>query len=136
MATKVNLHNLHCFSEHDKLVTLNRLAVTNPDLMPHQVAVATGCDLNEAMQVLMLLYDMHLAEAYTLVYHTTHSDGPPAEVLRAEISAGLPSFPLRCPLCQEEINSSDEVTYGFLFVLSQGIQFVAETEESTTWGEQ
>lgn len=128
---QVDLHKLPCFSDRNRIAALNRLVATNPDLMPHQVAAATGCLLKEAMLLLMLLYDRHLVEAFTLVYHIAHPDTPPAQALHMEISDGLPSFPIRCPLCEEEIDSPSEVTYGFLFVLSEDVQFVTETNELT-----
>ena len=126
---QVNIHKLTFLSDRDKIKVLNRLVATNPDLMPHLVAAATGCLLEEAMQVLMLLYDLHLADAFTLVYHSAHPDTPPAQALRIDISDGLPSFPIQCSLCEEEIANSSEVTYGFLFVLNEDIQFVTETNE-------
>jgi len=128
---QVDIRKIPCFSDRNRIAVLNRLVVTNPDLMPHQVAAATGCTLEDAMQVLMLLYDLHLVEAFTLVYHSVHPDAPPAQALRMDISDGLPSFPIQCPLCEEKIDSPSEVTYGFLFVLNEDVQFVTETDELT-----
>jgi len=125
---QVDIRKLSCFSDRNRIAALNTLVGTNPDLMPHQVAAATGCLLEEAMQLLMLLYNLHLVEAFTLVYHRAHPDAPPAQALRMDISDGLPSFPIQCPLCEEQIDSPSEVTYGFLFVLNEDVQFVAETD--------
>jgi hypothetical protein len=105
---QVNIHKLPCFSDRKRIAALNRLVATSPDLMAHQVAAATGCLFEQAMQVLMLLYDLRLAEAFILVYHDAHPDTPPAHALRIHISDGLPSFPLRCPLCEGLIESSSE----------------------------
>lgn len=126
MTTKVNLSKFYCFNEGAHLRELNRLVRIHTDLMPHQVAVATGCGLKEAMEVLMLLFHRHLAEVFLLVYHNDHPDTP-AQALN--ISEGLPSLPFICDLCEEEIRDPNELSYDFLFKISDDIQFVVEDDE-------
>jgi hypothetical protein len=95
--------------------------------MPHQVAAATGCELEEAMEVLMLLYDQYLAEALLLVYHNEHLDAPATAV---SISEGLPSLPFICSVCEKGISDPKELSYDFLFRLNGKILFVVENDES------
>jgi hypothetical protein len=122
----LDIHKLSCFNDPERVKNLNRLIVTNPDLMPHQVAIATGCSIEQAMQVLMLLYDQYLANAFTLIYHKSHPEAPPALALQVDIAEGIPHFPIRCPICDEVIASSSDVTYGFLFVLKEKVRFIIQ----------
>jgi len=127
MTQKVNLYSICCFSESDRLRELNRLVAIHTDLMPHQVAAATGCELKEAMEVLVLLYHLYLADAFTLVYHNEHPNTP---AIALEVSKGVPpALPVICPLCEKEINDPNELSYGFLVKLNENVEFVVQPDD-------
>jgi hypothetical protein len=123
--TEVKLSKVYYFNEDSHLEKLNRHVRIHTDLMPHQVAAATGCKLEEAMEVLMLLFHLYLAEALLLVYHNDHPNIP-AKALN--ISEGLPSLPFICDVCEKEISNPDELSYDFLFKKKDDIQFVLEKQ--------
>jgi hypothetical protein len=97
--------------------------------MPHQISSATGCELNEAMQILLLLYHRNLAYILLLVYHLSNPDTP---MFSKRIFEGLPEPPILNPFTEENIDNLDELSYDFLFVLTQkqDIEFVSEIHES------
>jgi hypothetical protein len=119
----INLSNFPCLSKELHLQRLNNLAEIQDNLMPHQVAVATGCSHEEALAVLLLLSKHSLAEALLVVYHNEHLiDSPP--ILARSIFEGLPPLPFICDICQQEITSSDELSYDFLFRVLEKANFV------------
>jgi hypothetical protein len=92
--------------------------------MPHSVANATGCSLKQAMELLLSLSDQYIVEPYLLVYHGTHPGDPP--ILARNMLDGFPSLPFACDLCEEKVNSRDELQYDFLFKKADDIEFVLE----------
>ena len=127
MSTQINLSKFPCFDSPQRIGELNRLVSTQHDLMPHQVAVAVGCELEHAMTVLFFLYHRRLAEAFLLVYHKDHLDAP---VLAPGLSAGFPSLPFTCDACGKEIVAPDELSYDLLFRLTEDIRFTVETSHA------
>jgi hypothetical protein len=55
----VNLSSLALFNKKQTKL-LNDLIAVNQQLMPHVIAVAIGCRLEEAMALLISLYDKNL----------------------------------------------------------------------------
>ena len=90
--------------------------------MPHQIAVATGCDLVDALGILLILQSRSLAEGFLLVYHD--QEEPPSMVRR--LTEGLPRLPLVCDVCGEEIQVQESLSYDFLFEHSKDLEFVTE----------
>ncbi len=88
-----------------------------------EVAVATGCGLNAAMEVLMLLFHLAAADAFILVYHDDH---PTVPVLATKISEGLPTLPFTCEVCEGVVTDKSHLLYDFIFKLHESIQFVSE----------
>lgn len=119
----ISLEHFPYFNDDRPLQQLNRLVEIKADLMPHQVAVATGCSLDEAMGILLLLFNSSLVEALLLVYHNDHLDAPP--ILARNILDGPPLLPFTCDICQNEIKHRDELSYDFLFKKASNIQFIA-----------
>ena len=120
---KVELSKASCFAERARLERLRELVETHRDLMPHQLAAATGCSLEEAMYLLMLLYDQHQAEPCLLVYHRS-SDHPNVPIDSLRLTQGPPSLPLTCSVCNGEITDPDDLSYDFLFLLRTDLDFV------------
>src|SRR5438034_1370771 len=107
----VRLNNFPYFDNSKALEDLNRLVRLYDNLMPHQVAAATGCRLQDAMGVLMLLVAHSLAEAVILVYHTTDQIDPLVPFLSRSIYEGLPAPPLVCDVCGNQVETTEELSY-------------------------
>jgi hypothetical protein len=122
----INLKRFPYFNKDRPLRELNHLAEIHDNLMPHQVAAATGCSLDEAMGVLLLLVDRALVEAFLLVYHNAHPDIP---VLARSMLEGFPTPPLTCKICEKDIEQGTELSYDFLFKKTDDITFVVESNE-------
>lgn len=59
----LSLNRFRCFSNSNNLLKLNDLAEVNESLMPHQVASATGCELDDAMALLLFLTTISVVQA-------------------------------------------------------------------------
>ena len=89
--------------------------------MPHVVASATGCRLEEAMALLIFLYDKSLANGFILVYHSKHQD---FYFARRPLKEGLPSArEIFCQVCEENIEDELELLYDFEFVINKDVSF-------------
>lgn len=119
----IHLAHFHCLANNNALQKLNRLVGLHDTLMPHQVAVATGCPLAEAMGVLMLLLSQAAAEGFLLVYHANGCDNPPPPFLQRDLVAGPPPLPLTCLNCGVVIEDEHELSYDFLFKLTDQVSF-------------
>lgn len=124
--SRLNLARFPRLSEQRAVETLNRLTKYNRRLMLHQVAVATACSTAEAMGMVYLLLDQKDAEAFILVYHTSDLTDPPVHSLRRPIAEGLPSLPLVCNICGNEIESPAELAFDLEFRVAEDIEFVSE----------
>jgi hypothetical protein len=120
--------SLACLTEDAHLIQLNRMLRVHSDLMLHQLSVAIGCDTAEAMEVLLLLVDKAAADAYLLVYHNLHPEGPPIQMV--PITKGLPSLPFICDTCEEVIDSESDLFCDFLFRIRRDVQFVKRIESN------
>lgn len=119
----LSLRGFHCLNNTESVQALNRLVETRVNLMPHEVADATGCDLAVAMSVLMLLFTQSLADVFLLVYHIADEADPPAPFMVRGIELGLPEVPLICENCDREIQHPAELSYDFLFKIANEIRF-------------
>lgn len=119
----LSLKGYRCLNNNESVQALNRLVETRANLMPHEVASATGCDIAEAMSVLMLMYAQSLADAFLLVYHVADETNPPAPFMARSIELGLPEVPLICENCDHEIQRRTELSYDFLFKITNEIRF-------------
>lgn len=120
MSEKIQLRSLSFFREPSRIQKLNDLFEIQDTLMPHQVAVATGCSYDDAFTILLLLYHRYLAESYLLVYHNQHNNTP---ILALGISEGLPELPIQCDLCDVAIENEKELSYGFIFSMNSRVIF-------------
>lgn len=116
----MNLTNLGLFSK-EQAVLLNDLVAVNKQLMPHVVATATGCSLEEAMALLIFLYDKNVVDGFVLVYHSKHQD---FYFAKRTIKEGLPILnETYCQVCEENIDDELELLYDFEFIIKEGVSF-------------
>ena len=117
----INLTNL-AFFDSKRVTSLNDLVAVNKRLMPHVVAVATGCQLkSEAMALLLFLYGKGAVDGYLLIYHSKH---PEINFARRSIELGLPDKnDVFCQICEEPIDKSDELLFDFEFTLKYDVFF-------------
>ena len=120
----LSLRRYACFSSSKSLQNLNHLVEIHSNLMPHQVASATGCSLNEAMAMLIFLFTRSLAEVFLLVYHNSDQVDPPTPILARSILEGLPDLPITCDVCGKEIEHRSDLSYDFLFKIIEKVRFV------------
>jgi hypothetical protein len=128
MSQKVNLNKFRYFNERSHLDSLNHLIRSRNDLMPHEIAIGTGCSFEEAMGVLILLYHLDLADQYLLIYYNKEPDVP---VGMREISEGPPLLPFKINTSafeEVEIYSMHDLSFGFLFKIRKEIDFVIENQ--------
>ena len=117
---EVNVTYFSAFSGANRLQKLNDFVQDRVTLMPHEMAIATGCSLVEATALLMLLYHLYIADPYLLVFHKSH---PFEMILKLPLEGGLPKLPLVCDLCEDEITDPDSLFYDFEFKLKSNVQF-------------
>lgn len=120
----VPLDRYPCLRQEPAIGILNRLVRHQQVLQPHQLAAATGCDVQEAMNVLVALYAESLATSQILVYHIGGMHDPPVPIAVRELLDGPPSLPIWCDECGREIEQKAELAYDFLFTFTDNIQFV------------
>lgn len=109
----------------EAVAVVNRLFQRRRESMMHEIATATGCKLEEAAGMFYLLFSRDAAIAFILVYHKQHNDLP-VYSHRIPMAEGLPSVPLHCNVCDEEIETLDELTFDLQFQLVKDIEFVSE----------
>ena len=118
----INLTSFPCLGKEAQLQSLNNLVDISDSLMPHQIAVATGCSIDEALAVLLLLLRLSTVKGFLLVYHSGHEDNNPP-IMARNIFDGLPILPFICEVCQKEIINANELSYDFLFKLIEKVHF-------------
>lgn len=122
---EINLSKFPFFKDKTARELLNRHIQNNPDVMPHGIAVVTGCSFNEATQILFLLFHLYLAEVFLLVYHNDH---PTRAIMARKLSEGFPILPVTCPICDRDIELESELAYDLLFKHKKQIVFIFEED--------
>lgn len=122
--TKVNISKFKCFTESGRLDKLNAFFDERTEAMPREIAAQTGCGLREAMSLLMFLFHLYLAEAFILVYHNEHPETP---ISKRSLIGGLPTLPMQCEDCDDEIENPDQLSYEFWFKFKSKISLYTET---------
>ena len=121
----ISLEKSGFFSEPANLEKLNRFISSRNTLnfMPHELAVATGCAFEDAMEVLTLLYRLDIAKQFLLVYHIAEPD---YVIEQRDIAQGPPDLPmiiLNSNFNEVEVTDSRELLYSFLFKLNDKVEF-------------
>ena len=114
----VKLNNLAFFDER-RVDRLNNLVAVNKYLMPHLVATGTGCNLSEAMALLLFLHGSKVGAGYLTIYHVRHQD---TYFDKIPIQDGFPRDNVFCQMCEENIPNT-ELLYDFEVILKQDIEF-------------
>lgn len=83
---------------------------------PYQLAVATGCSLEEATAILLYLFQKDIGKIYILVFHNVHLDKPHIE--KRSLESGYPKLPILCDICDEQISDEEELSYDLSFEFS------------------
>ena len=89
-------------------------------LMPHDVGMRAGIDYELARTLLLTLARDKLADKYFLVYHKC-SEAPAG---RRPMNKGFQPIPWRCPLCDEVVVDSSEISYDMMFEVKCKIEIV------------
>ena len=116
-----------CLGQPSSVQILNRMMEAQPDLMPHQVAGATGCTLEQAMDFLLFLASQEVADPRLLVYHNVEEhEGVP--VASFPLRDGVPRLPFFCEECDLEIDDLSELQFDFLFRIDRTTQLVGRPD--------
>jgi hypothetical protein len=89
---------------------------------PHEIAIATGIRSSTALAIFAHLASMGATTNYLLLYHGC-SEAPFAA---RQLRDGLPSFPLQCTLCDEEIVDDRNIGYDTRTMLTEGVTLELE----------
>ena len=109
----IRLHrNFTFFQDVINLERLNAVLKIHNKLSPNLIIGGTGCSFQEALQILILLFEMRLADGFILVYL---KDIPDAFIGRNPLEHGFPKFPYSYNYGDDVIGSPDEVLYEFEF---------------------
>lgn len=120
----VDIGNLSSFFDDRKIQLLEEFININDSLMPHSIAVATGCKYDEALSFLLFLYGKELADGFLLIYHQLHQD---VLVDRLPISEGLPqNGSIECPICEDNIDIESELLFDLEFILTDDVKFIVK----------
>jgi hypothetical protein len=95
--------------------------------MAHEISGATGCSLQEATGLLLLLLNRGLMGAQILVYHNTHLHDP-VSFAAIDLFEGFPALPIQCPVCDQILTMQEELAYDFLFTKIMDIELVRYDE--------
>ncbi len=122
---RVDLSALDCFRDRERIGRLISYVEVNDSLMPHSIAAATGCSLEEALTLLLMLYGKYLVDGYVLVYHSAHPDFP---IDRRPIGEGLPpQESYTCPVCEMTELGSSEMLFDLEFRLIKQVEFTVDS---------
>lgn len=100
---QINLASFQYF-DTKTVVSLNNFVRVNNSLMPHAIAIATGCRVEQALALLFFLYGKNVVEGYILIYHNAHPD---FYFEKSRLQDGLPKRgEFICPVCENTIDDS------------------------------
>jgi hypothetical protein len=116
----INLSKVPYFSNPKRLNRLKDFLSRRDDFMVHELAVATGCSLDDALKVCILIWHFRVAEIYVLLNRLDLSSNP---IYTAKLSDGPPALPFYSEDNDVEIESLDNVSYEFHFVLFADADF-------------
>jgi hypothetical protein len=92
------------------------------DVQPHELSYWLETEYKTALAVLMMMATLPVGSLYLLLYH--YCD-PNVYSLKYKLGEGrgLPDLPIRCKLCDEYIESYDNVFLDYSAQFSKGIKF-------------
>ena len=123
----LNLARFPHLRTQEAVKTLNRMKARNTQLIVHQVAVATGCDIAEAIGMVYLLLFQQGGQAFILTYHNTDPTDPPVHTGPPRpLLEGLPPLPIVCTVCGRKIESAKELSFDLEFRVAEDIVFISE----------
>ncbi len=119
-----DLSRFDCFQNKDRAALLNDFLEINQSIMPHGIAAATGCRLEEALALLLVMYSEQFVEGYVLMYHSPHLETPFG---RRRLYEGLPPpNHITCSICEMADIPDRELYFDLEFVLTEPIEFVSK----------
>ncbi len=129
MERRVELSSPAFFGKRENLNRLNRHFAMHDDFMLHQITAAVRCTRQDALDVMLLLYHLRLAEISLLVYH---NDMPSPPILSRRLIEGPPTLPFISRLDERCITSPDELSYDLVFSLTEStdVRFTFERDGS------
>lgn len=124
------IHKSQFANDANKLMKLNDV-VDNPNatLSVGYLTGATGCERDDALYILLLLYELYLVDAFLLVYHQNMTENA---FLRTKLDVGFPRLPLTILTDDNEeviVDSIDQLFFKYEFNLLKIVQFITEADD-------
>lgn len=99
---------------------LNRMLTSaGVSVMPHVLEIQLGLDYSQGLAIISVMASEGLCKARLLIYH---SCDPELVVGSLPLDQGLPELPWRCPECEREVESYDELAFDVEAVILDSIE--------------
>ncbi|MCP6762364.1 MAG: hypothetical protein NHB32_27265 [Fischerella sp. CENA71] len=121
MASFISKGRLDFLSDKQKTELSRHFMKAGTTAMPHQLAVQLGIEYSEALAILTVLEAEGLCEIGLLIYHNCDPETIAGEI---PFGQGFPELPWECPLCEESVESYDELSFDFIAYSKQQIEFL------------
>lgn len=89
---KIKLTQSEHFKNRANIDKLNRLVEIHTTLSPTLLMDVTNCTFDDALYVLMVLYELYIVDGFILVYYMKDQG---SAIQRRSFSSGFPQLPLR-----------------------------------------
>jgi hypothetical protein len=127
MSATVNLRGkFYYFHDPSKLKQLNDIIQLHSLITPNILIMATGCSFKQATQILLLLFELDIADCFVLIYL---KDDPEVYIAKRSLFEGLPSFPYSYDYNAKTVPNASDVIYGFEFKIKEKIVFKSSNDE-------
>ena len=120
MPSVICQYHLDSLSDRQKIELSRQFNESGKNAMPHQIAVRLGITYSEALNILVKLEANRLCEMKLLIYHQCEPDIP---ISTMPYGQGFPQLPWLCPNCGEEVEDYKELSFDFMAIAFQPIQF-------------
>lgn len=120
MVSLISQERVNFLSSNQKAELSKHFNESGATAMPHQLAVLLGIDYSDALAILAILEADGLCNNKLLIYHRCEPDVPAGAIPYGQ---GFPNLPWACPLCQEEVEDYDELSFDIMAIASKVIKF-------------
>ena len=127
MSQTVQISELVFFHDEKRLSSLNELISINNVLNPGMISGYTNCHFDDALYILVLLFDLGIADAFTLVYDRRNMED--GAIGRRSLKHGFPRLPFKYRYLDQEFIITDPKDMLFVFefeITVQDLEFVVD----------
>lgn len=121
MANVICQKRLNFLSDEQKAELSKHFYQPDTTAMPHQLAVRLGIEYSDALTILAILDADGLCKNKLLIYHNCE---PEVAAGAIPYGQGFPDLPWFCPLCEEEVENYDELSFDVMAECAEAIEFI------------